>query len=321
MDRAGPRAVVALALATLVGALAWVLTRARESARSVPISPVTADWFVGPDFVERRGLTAGETVAGELDDLDILAGDGFDPAALDPAVRRFYERTGEYHLRYRATWHVPFRTGAALATRLTRHIEQLNLPAPSDEAWHELESRFLAVSEPPDPSQPEATPNREDVRAWVRTDPETGDAVFVALYATHECDGQQLVNIAAPLPGGNVSTVLRPAHLDGPSDGSGATGIRLTTEGDGDPGLYLRTPIGPLEVPAGQEFRVWRHAEADGGKAEGAVGGDDGTDTTPTLGAVHEMWLFGRRFLTVDYEIRRVEAASGGGSQTSSSTS
>lgn len=294
-----PRWVVASVALALVGVLAWAVRRGRATGRPVPISPVIAGWFVGPKFVERRGLATGEPVAGELDDLSALASESFDPTKVDPAVRAFYEQTGTYRLRYRTTWHRPFRSGAALATRLTRRIEQLNLPGPDDHSWHDLESRFFAVSEPSDRGRVESDPGREDdesgredVRAWVRTDPATGAAVFVALYATHRHDGERLVNIAAPLPGGNVSTVLRPELLDEGADRP--TGLRFSTHGDGDPGLYLQTPLGPVTLPAEQEFRVWRL-----GDEETPAGGDD----RRPLGAVHEMWFLGRRFLTVDYEL------------------
>ena len=277
------RFVVAGLLAGLVGLLAWAHARARD----VPLSPVAADWFVGPRFPQRHGLVTGEPIEGELDDVGVLAGETFDPNGLDSAVCDFYERTADYEMRYRARWHRPFRVGAALASHLTSRIEQLNLPGPGDEGWHRLESEFFAVAEP----KPSDGPAREDVRAWVRTDPETGEAVFVALYATHHRDGDGFVNITAPIPGGGVDTVLRPEHLNR-GDGDG-TGIRLTTKGAGDPGLYLRTPLGVFAVPGGQAFEVWRE------------GGD--------LRATHEMWLLGRTFLTVEYEIER--------SQTSVSTS
>jgi hypothetical protein len=281
LHRAGRLVAIAL-LALLAGALG----RLRARARDVPLSPVTASWFVGPTFVERAGLTTGEQVPGELDDIARLAGDRFDPETVDPEIERFYERTGEYDLRYRTRWHSPFRTGAALANRLTSRIEQLNLPGPGDESWHRLESRFLDVEEPAIGGD---APEREDVRAWVRTDPETDEAVFVALYATHHRDGEGFVNIAVPLPGGAIDTVLRPETLD--DSGGEGTGIRLTTRATGDPGLYLRTPFGAFELPGGQEFRVRR--------------ADPETETDSELWASHEMWLLGRRFLTVTYEIRR----------------
>lgn len=287
------RRVALLVTLSLLAALLTSLARLRAGARDVPLSPVTARWFVGPEFVDRSGLTTGEAVAGELDDVGSLAGERFDPAALDPEIRRFYEHTGEYRMRYRVRWHRPFRTGAALASPFTSRIQQLNLPGPGDEAWHRLESRFLDVEEPPPDG---GGPEREDVRAWVRTDPETGEAVFVALYATHHRDGEAFVNITVPLPGGAVDTVLRPGALDcGVGDG---TGIRFTTRGAGDPGLYLRTPVGAFELPGGQEFRVWRE-----------VGGTE--DGLGELGATHEMWLLGRTFLTVEYEMARESGPSG----------
>jgi hypothetical protein len=292
------RRTLAAASTLLLALLTVALARARDRAREVPLSPVSAKWYVGPTFVERAGLTTGDAPAGEVDDVAHFAGESFDPARLDSAVREFYERTAAYEMRYRAKWHPPFRTGAAAASRLTSHVEQLNLPGPNDEDWHRLESRFLDVAEPgsvavgDDPDEPA----REGVRAWVRTDPETGEAVFVALYATHHRDGEGFVNIAVPMPGGGVDTVLRPEHLDR-GDGGGGTGIRLTTGGSGDPGLYLRTPLGAFAVPAGQAFEVWREGSEKNGK----------------LRATHEMWLLGRSFLTVEYEIDRA--------QTSSSTS
>ncbi|MFW5939008.1 MAG: hypothetical protein ACOCSD_08640 [Halolamina sp.] len=282
------------AVAAIVALLALAFTRARKRASEVPLSPITAEGYVGPAFVERAGLTMGEEAtadepAGEVDDVAHFAGEAFDPARLDPEVRRFYERTAEYEMRYRARWHRPFRLGAALASRGTSRIEQLNLPPPEDESWHRLESRLLHVEEPGAVAinDGSAVPAREDVRAWVRTDPDTGAAVFVALYATHHRDGEGFVNIAVPIPWGGVDTVLRPENLE--RDDGGGTAIRLTTEGEGDPGLYLRTPVGPLAVPGGQRFDVW------------AVDGED----EPRLRATHEMWLLGRTFLTVEYEIRR----------------
>ena len=289
MNRSVRRALKALAIGAFA-LLVLALRRARKHAREVPLSPIAAGWYVGPNFVEREGLTTGEEPAGEVADVAHFAGEAFDPDRLHPEVRRFYERTAAYEMRYRANWHRPFRTGAAVASRLTSRIEQLNLPGPGDESWHRLESRFLDIEEPgsvaidDDPAEPA----REDVRAWVRTDPETDEAVFVALYATHHRDGDGFANISVPVPGGGVDTVLRPENLVIAGDDD-RTGIRLTTEISGDPGLFLRTPAGPFAVPGGQRFDVWP-----------AENGDE-----PRLRATHEMWLLGRPFLTVEYEIER----------------
>ena len=293
------RSVVALLAVTLVAAIAAlvdVLRVAAARAQEVPLSPLTAGRRVGADYPERRGIVVDGDVAGEMDDMDEYAGPGFAPTAVAPAVRAFYERTADYRLAYAVRWHRPFRLGAALASGLTGRVRQLNLPGPTESTGRpgadvrELGSRFARVA-------PDADP-RPGARAWVRTNA-AGEAVFVALYAHHERDGIRYVNIAVPFPGGNLSTVLRPANLD---DGSG--GIELTTLGGpagSDEGLYLATPLGNVALPLDQRFRV-RPAESDGA---GDFGDDDslagaaGEDAA--IVATHEMWLFGRQFLTIRY--------------------
>lgn len=323
--------------AALLAFFGLALARARDRARDIPFSPVVGDRYVGPDFPERRGLTTGESPVGEMDDMAAFDRDpaadrtGFDADAVDPAVRDFYERTSAYAMAYRTRWHRGFRLGAALAAPLTSRIEQLNLPGPADERVHRLRSRFARL-------RPDADP-REEPRAWVRTDPETAAAVFVALYASHVDRGgdpgdagtvgsrdgdvpapERFVNIAAPLPATNLSTILRLRHLPATGDESGGrrggesdgprgdesggrrgagtgdadTGVELTTWCDGDPGLYLVTPLGTYELPLEQRFRV-RAVDAS------ADVSPDPVDPRATLVASHEMWLLGRQFLTIEY--------------------
>ncbi|MGM0591258.1 MAG: hypothetical protein ACQETI_06460 [Halobacteriota archaeon] len=238
---------------------------------------MTAGLHVGADYVERRNVGGDTHPVGEMDEFSAYAREGFDTAAVHPEVRRFYERTSEYELTYRVRWHRGFRLGAAAASRLTSRIEQLNLPGPGEEGKRSLRSRFVDIDPAADP--------RNEARAWIRTDPQTGEAVFVAVYANHRHDGERFVNIAVPLPWSNLSTVLRiepfPTHH--------GTGARLTTCGAGDPGLYLRTPRGGFSLPMAQTFRVWPAETGD----------------RPSLRGNHEMWVYGWQFLTIDYEIRR----------------
>ncbi|UPV72875.1 hypothetical protein M0R89_09975 [Halorussus limi] len=262
----------------LFAALAFALRRAAARARGVPLSPLTAGRRVGADYPERRGIVADGEVRGEMDDLREFAGPDFDPGAVHPAVRNFYERTADYELAYEVRWHRPFRLGAALAAGLTGRVEQLNLPGPGESGVRELDSRFARVDPDVDP--------RSGARAWVRTRGD-GTAVFVAIYAHHERGGTRYVNIAVPLPGANLSTVLRPENL-----ADGTDGLELTTLGgssdetDGDEGLFLATPLGNLALPLDQRFRVRPREEAPD-----AAG----------VEATHEMWAFGRRFLTIRY--------------------
>jgi hypothetical protein len=278
-DRHGGAGRLVAGAATLTG-LGYAARRlAAARVTDVPLSPLTASGRVGGDWVARAGVGTGEHPVGEMDDMAAFAHDGFDPELVDPDVRAFYERTGEYELSLTAEWHRPFRTGAWLASALTGRLEQLNLPAPGDGRTVRLESEFERLDPAVDP--------RDGARMWVRTDADTGAGVFVAAYGSHVAGGERYVNIAVPLPGGNLSTVLSLRNLD-------AGAVELTTEAPGDPGLYLVTPAGAFALPMAQRFRVW---PADAAGAPGDVRRNDETG----LIATHEMWLCGRQFLTVGY--------------------
>ena len=232
------------AVAAGVGALAVgsgaALGLSYASARDVPLSPLHGESPIGPDWHTRHGLR-GTPVAGEVADLATFARPQFTPDAVHPEVRALYERTTEFEMTLDPVWHHPFRLGARLATWWTSRIEQLNLPGPGGDPKHvtsdlaEL-SAFAAAEDP-----------RDDPRLWVRTDRDSGAGVFVAVYASHAGDAERFVNVAVPLPGGNLSTVLRVAHH--------RDGLELTTNCPGG-GLYLHTDAGAFRLPASQQFRV-----------------------------------------------------------------
>ncbi|GAB6879117.1 hypothetical protein JCM17823_13910 [Halorubrum gandharaense] len=298
---------VVFAVATVVG----LIRRGRRLAREVPLSTLRSRGRVGADFFERRGLVddSAPTPDGELADLDAFArsreepatdaaADGFDPARVDDEVRRFCEQTADYTFAYRVRWGRGFRLGARLVDPLTTRIEQLNLPGKAT-GWRRLHSRFVALGLPDDP--------RDGVRGWVRTD-EEGACVFLATYGTHVAGaddpeaagggpaGERLVNVAVPLPFCTLSTVLRARNFekgDAGLLGRGGVpgGLEWTTAGPGHPGLYLRFPFLPLRLPVSQRFRVWP-APADAA--------EEGNDP---LRATHEMWLFGLKFLKVEYRM------------------
>ena len=282
----------------LPAVLAWRHLDPASRARppGIPFDTRVARGRVGPDYADRTDL-AGEALPGQIDEMARYAGDDFDPAALDDRVGRFYERTVEYRLTYRARWHRPFRWGAGLAMAVTRRVEQLNLP--TDGAVHEMVGRCprLAAGDP-----------RQTPRFWIRTDPGTGEGVFVATYGVHERDGTAYMNIGLPLPGANLSAVLVPANVGSglelssvPGRGGGSPGTGAGADRQGDAGLYLVVPrLGPVRLPVYERFRVWPadDPEAPAPPDDGAYG----------LTATHEMWLLGRRFLTIAYGISRDEA-------------
>lgn len=281
---------VLIGLGSVLVVAGWL---SRTAASGVPLSPVFGERRIGATFPERQRVATEERPAGEMDDMTAYARprtagrNGFDPDRVDADVRAFYEQTDKWAMAYRVRWHPGFRLGARAAAPLTSRIEQLNLPRPGERRVRRLQSRFAGLESTADP--------REAVRAWVRTDPRTGEAVFVALYGSHQRGDERFVNIAAPLPGANLSTVLRLEHL--PLADRQTTGVALATDEASpldatDPGLYLNTPAGAFALPMHQRFRVW---PAD------ASGGPEPVDPRARLVATHEMRVAGQQFLTVTY--------------------
>lgn len=283
------------------------LCTAIERARSIPFSPLVAGWRVGPEYLDRNALPTTGARAGEVDDFAVFDRSDFDPEQVHHAVRQFYERTTDHRLIYGVTWHRGFRIGAALVSPLTGWIEQLNLPAPGETGHRELRSRIIALDARADP--------RRDARAWIRVDPSTDEAVFVAMYALHEQDGCTYTNVAVPLPGANLSTVLRINSLETDEGEDKGSGVVLTTDPDtdtnrdrnwntntdtdaGDGGLYFVTPFGAITLPMEQTFRVW---PADASNAPAAPDAPDAADRSTGIVATHEMRIYGRTFLTIAY--------------------
>lgn len=231
---------VALSFGSFATIAGVVLGWAHHSARGVPLSSLHGDRHIGPTWPDRRDLR-GDRVPGEMDSLVDYARIGFDPDTVHPDVRALYEQTTTFEMTITATWHHPYSLGAHLAGRWTRRIEQLNLPGPGGDPKR-VSSELFTLAEPAATADP-----RDDPRLWVRTDNDTDEGIFVAIYASYVEDGERLVNIAVPLPGTSLATVLRIEHY--------GEGVALTTDCPTG-GLYLHTAAGALRLPASQRFRV-----------------------------------------------------------------
>src|SRR5882724_185971 len=115
----------------------WVAgTGRRIDLRHLPwlAGPVGNTFAIGRDFFDRLAAREGLVAlradrGGLLPTLDALAGSGFDPTHIHPAVRTFYERTSEYKLEAWAEWCGVFRPfGRLLALLFSRRLQQLNVP-------------------------------------------------------------------------------------------------------------------------------------------------------------------------------------------------
>jgi hypothetical protein len=250
--------------------------------------------FVGTDYVAALAeVTGGSYVRDAADvgivaSLDELAGPGFDPGAVDPRVREFYEHTTRYTLDIVPVWRTWARPGYLLyRTLVARPLGQANVPMNQREAQRGVRSRIDTIDTDGD--------GVVDVRGWIRSYAATGAPVYVGIYTTYRHEGQGYVSVGFPLPHGDFTATLAPAAR---TDG----GLTLTSRSPlPHPGHYL-TYVDPgtreltaLAVPGFAE-------QLDVHPVPG--GADDGGDPDEVQ-AEHAFWVFGLPFLVLRYRIRR----------------
>ncbi|MDB5306916.1 MAG: hypothetical protein JWO38_1118 [Gemmataceae bacterium] len=257
--------------------------------------PVGSTRGIGADYFDRWAAAAGLRVTrhrsgkGLLPSFAALAGGGFDPAAVDPAVGEFYERAADFDPDVWSEWSGLFRPFASLVTALfSRRLGQLNLPLdPLDASWG-MTSEVIEVA---DPASGQVRAN-----AWVRTLVKTGGIVYVGSYSVAAMPGAAgpCVKTVFPLPNGNAVVILRP-HAE--PDGS----LVLASAGRrfGDPGFYL-VVHGPGGVRA-RYVRSFRERIRVYPAGKGVVRAD------------HTMSLWGLQCLHLHYRLRRREPVGSAG--------
>jgi hypothetical protein len=243
--------------------------------------------YVGTGYVEALAAELGGTYtrdadAGIVASLDELAGPDLDPAAVDPMVREFYERTSRFSLDIVPEWRRWVRPGYLLYRSLVaRPLGQANVPMNHREALRGVRSRIDTID-----LGATAGDRVAGLRGWIRSYADTGDPIYVGIYTTYRHDGRGYVSVGFPLPEASFTATLAPANLDG-------GGLTLTTHSDLDhPGHYL-TYIDP-------ETRRLTAIAVHGFAEELGVRVDESE-----LRAEHAFRLFGLPFLTLHYRIHR----------------
>ncbi len=245
------------------------------------LSRLRGRWPVRADFFAREKLEMSprRPPTGLVDKLENL---GITTAA--PAIRDFYEHTGAHELVVAPRWRPGFRTGGRIWAAIARRMGQLQLPVATDTGGEGVASRIVAIDDRVD--------GRPLPRAWIRTYPD-GRALYVAAYATHVADEQPYMNIAFPVPGGQLSSILR-------MDDRG-TGVRVTTKMGGDCGIWLVLLGVPIRLPLAETIDVW--TVDDPVAPESLRRFAQGYTTM----ARHTLWLCGIRYLELDYAMRRAD--------------
>lgn len=219
---------------------------------------------------------------GIVETMDTLRGPTFDPAAVDPLIREFYEHTSRFVLHIRPEWRrraqpffLAFKRGVA------SRIGQANLPFDIEEAQAGVVSYIDTIDFSAD--------GIVDLRGWVRAYEASGEAIYVGVYTTFRHDGVGFVSVGFPLPRANFTATLRPYNVDG-----GAFLLRSHDTGHDYTGHYLSAiedgALTVLRVPSfAEEIEVFVNA-----------GG---------LGTEHRFSVSGFNFLTLHYTIERAAVA------------
>ncbi|AFK18227.1 hypothetical protein HFX_0500 [Haloferax mediterranei ATCC 33500] len=267
------------AVPALVG---WRLAIPESRARSpgIPISRLTGGWSIGEDFLERRELTGDATVSGMMDEVDAYQSDRFDPSAVAPSVRRFFERSGDYELAVSPDWKTPWRQLAILYRPVATWIGQLSVPLVSATGELALSGRVVAVN---------GVDAQTGDRAWVRSNAgrATGadSMTYVGIYDRYVSTGRSYLRVTFPLSGSNLTGILRVEN--GGADGEALVLSSFPEGGNGDDaGLYLLVGGGSVRLPLNETLVV----EPD--------------DESGSVHAVHRVELLGVRVFTLRYDIR-----------------
>ena len=286
---------------SLCGLIAWSFIRpaARSLPPGLPFSRLSSRGYVGPNFFQRHNAVSNSRSKprGLVDDLEEYRRADFDPGVIHKDVRAFYEQTALYGLLVRPRWRRGFHLGGRIAQGIGRLVGQMRLPVAAEHTEDRIESRILPITDSID--------GRQNVRAWVRTYEGTQSAMYVAAYAQHQAFGNTYMSIAFPYPCGNVSSILHMSYVPG-EEGYAARGIVLSTlpcvHAGGDQGVYFANRLLPVRLPINETITVWAVDKKD------APFNVPVTNANVLVLARHEMWLFGIKFLELDYEIFPVKA-------------
>lgn len=243
------------------------------------------DHYIGVDYVSAlAGALGGSYVRDAADvgivaSLDDLRGPDFDPDAVDPRVREFYEHTTRFALDIVPEWRSWVRPGYVLYRSLVaRRLGQANVPMNQRDALRGVHSRIDTIDVDRD--------GVLDVRGWIRSFADTDEPIYVGIYTTYRDAVRGYVSVGFPVPHGSFTATLLPRSRD---DG----GLTLSSHSVlPHPGHYL--------TYVDSDTRELTALAIDGFSEELEVFVADGR-----VGATHAFWLFGIPFLVLRYRIRR----------------
>ena len=242
--------------------------------------------YVGTGYVKDLAEVLGGVYTADVADIGIVAsldelkGPGFDPAAVHPLVREFYEHTTRFTLDIVPEWRLWVRPGYLLyLTLLARPLGQASVPMNQRAAHRGVRSRIDTVTSAPDAPAV--------IRGWIRSYADTGDPIYVGIYTTYRHEGMGYVSVGFPLPQASFTATLEPRARPG-------GGLVLDSRGGTAQSGHYLTYIDP----ATSDLTVL----AVHGFAERL---DVYIDQAGELRAEHAFAVFGIPFLVLHYRMHR----------------
>ena len=259
------------------------------TASGIPFSHLPWRWHIGAHFFERiNALEAhlATSPTGIVDRLQDYARKDFKPDAIAPSITAFYEQTATHDLLVYPEWQPRFQLLARIYKRLSRRVGQMNFPTQPDTHESRITSTIVPLRD--------ALDGREHVRGWVRVYTETQQTVYVAAYSSHQYKECRYMNIAFPLPFGNLTSILRLENLLVNNDG---LMLKSYSTRHGDQGVYFVSRFVTIRLPINETIRVYSGEISYEGFPPNFSG--DG------IIAEHKTWIFGLHCLTLHYQIHK----------------
>jgi hypothetical protein len=260
--------------------------RAEELPFVVPREATST--YVGTGYVRELAATLGGSYVAEARDvgivssLDEIAGPDFDPKAVDPLVREFYEHTTRFRLDIVPEWRLWVRPGYLLyRTLVARPLGQANVPMNQRDIQRGVRSRIDTIT----------LPGKDvvAVRGWIRSFADTDEPIYVGIYTTYRHGGRGYVSVGFPVPYGSFTATLAPRARPG-------GGLVLTSRSELEHAGHYLTYIDP-------ESRELTAVTVQGFAEELDVYVEDGE-----LRAEHAFSVFGLPFLVLHYRLHRKPA-------------
>lgn len=236
-----------------------------------PMSRITGKRKIGKDVLKKNNVIAKKEYPGLVNQMTTFHSKQFQSKDVSPLILDFYEHTNDYELQANIHWSRWFWPFAFLYEKVSRHVQQIHLGMGN--RVERMDGEIVAIQD--------ETDGRSDVRAWVRNN-EQDETIFVALYSQHEFYGETYMNIALPLPYANMTGILK---LRNDKNDLLITS-RLRDNARGDEGIFLHNRLITIRLPLAETFLIKEKDET-------------------TLTAHHQMWIFGVKFLEIDYEIQK----------------